>query len=75
MTPAAGPTPAARAAGRVLLAVTSTALAAGIMAGTAGAATASVTRPAASTPTRVIAPSTSCTVEEWMYNHCGLDNP
>src|SRR5258706_12103201 len=41
--------PGARAARRVLLAVTSAALAAGVMAGTASVATASLTGPAAST--------------------------
>jgi hypothetical protein len=52
--PVASRIPAARAAGRVLLAVTSTALAGGIMAGSAGAATASVTGPAARTATMVV---------------------
>src|SRR4051794_41522563 len=46
---ATGQAPAARAAYRVLLAVTSAALAAGVVASTASTATASVTRPAAST--------------------------
>jgi hypothetical protein len=45
---ASGRPPGARAARRVLLAVTSAALAAGVMAGTASMATASVTRPATS---------------------------
>ena len=41
---------------RMLLAVTSTALAAGVMAGTASTATASATRPAARTATSVMQP-------------------
>ena len=49
MRPATSQTPAVCAARRVLLAVTSAALAAGVMASTAGMATASITRPAAST--------------------------
>jgi hypothetical protein len=47
--PDSGRPPGARAARRVLLAVTSAALAAGVMAGTTSTATASITRPATST--------------------------
>ncbi|HEX6856623.1 MAG TPA: hypothetical protein VF204_15110 [Streptosporangiaceae bacterium] len=48
MRPATGHTSSARATRRVLLAVTSAAIAAGVMAGTASMATASITKPAAS---------------------------
>jgi hypothetical protein len=43
-----GRSPAGRAAGRVVLAVTSVAMAAGIMVSTAGSVSASVTRPSVS---------------------------
>jgi hypothetical protein len=52
--------PGARAARRVLPAVASAAMAAGIMAGTAGPATASGTGPAASTATSVMQPNRGC---------------
>jgi hypothetical protein len=54
--PATGHTSTARAARRVLFAVTSAALAAGVMAGTASMATAGITKPAASTREPLSAP-------------------
>ena len=65
---ASGRPRSARAAGRVLLAVASAAMAAGAMASTASAATASITRPAARTAT-MVAQSGGC--QPWQIDWPG----
>lgn len=52
-----GQVPRKRATSRVLLAIASTALTAGFMAATAGPASASITKPAASTATGALQPN------------------
>jgi hypothetical protein len=60
------------AAGRVLFAVVSVAMAAGVMAGPAGAATASVTRPAAHTATVIPQFQGGCSSDSGNPECCGI---
>jgi hypothetical protein len=70
MRTASGRPLGARATRRALLAITSTALAAGLLAATASTATASVTGPVARTATGVTQPAFGCKPNESRPPYC-----